>query len=246
MRLSDKVAVITGAGSGIGRATAYLFAKEGAKVVVSDMIVAGGEETVATIKKNGGKAEFVKTDVTKAAEAENLAKVAVQKFGGIDILVNNAGTFAKPTPIEEMDEASWDRVFAVNVKGIMLISKYAIPHIKKATSGAIVNIASMAGITPDAAIGPNGSSKGAVITLTKIMALELAPKTRVNCICPTVVATAMANELPDELKKKIVAGIPMGRFAQPEEIAFAALYLACAESSMVTGFPLWVDGGSGI
>jgi len=251
MRLADKVAIITGASSGIGRSTAYLFAKEGARLVVAnDINVAGGEETAATIKANGGEAIFVKTDVSVASEAEHLVKVTKDKYGKIDILLNIAGVFGsiEGTPIEDADESLWDRVYAVNVKGIFLTTKYVVPEMKKAGGGVIVNVASMAGIRP---VGPRNaayvSSKGAAITLTKALAIELAPDNiRVNCINPFMTDTQMVKQLPEEVVKAAVSTIPLGRIAKPEDIAYAALYLASEESAMLTGMGINVDGGHGV
>lgn len=248
MKLANKVAIVTGASSGIGRSMAQLFAKEGAKVVVAANVnVAGGEETVATIKSNGGEAIFVQADVTIASEAENLAMATQKKYGKIDILVNNAGIFMKETPIEDTDEELWSQLYAVNVKGIFLATKYAVPQMKKAGSGVIINIGSGAANRPLARFAAYVSSKGAVNTLTKALAIELAPNNiRVNCINPAPTETPMIELIPEEARTAIISGIPLRRMAKPEDIAYAALYLASDESSMLTGTSINVDGGDGI
>jgi len=253
MRLTDKVAIITGASSGIGRASAYVFAKEGAKIVVADIDDAGGEETVATIKENGGEAIFVHTDVSKASDAENLIKTTKDKFGKIDILFNNAGVPHKPMPIEDLPESLWDHIFSVNVKGIFLMTKYAFPVMKKAGSGVVINLASISGFRPRPGGSAYATSKAAAILLTKELALEGAPnKIRVNAISPVAAETPMLpGLLPEgvdmnEAKKALVNTIPLGRLAKPEDVAYAALYLASDESSMLTGECISVDGGRGI
>ena len=253
MRLDGKVAVITGAASGIGRASAILFAKEGAKVVVGDVNDAGGDETVKEIKSSGGEAVFVHTDVSIAAEAENLIKVTKEKFGNIDVLFNNAGVAHRPTPIEDFDESLWDRVYAVNVKGIFLMAKYAFPVMKEAGRGSIINLASISGIKPREGSGAYSTSKAAAIHLTKELALEAAKDNiRVNCVNPVAVQTPMfAQFMPEgateEEGKKVLEGtVPLGRLATTEDIAYAALYLASDESAMLTGTSINVDGGRGI
>ncbi|GAH80062.1 unnamed protein product, partial [marine sediment metagenome] len=183
MRLANKVAIITGGGSGIGKVSAYLFAKEGAKVAVAQRTNATGEETVAAINSSGGEAIFVPTDVTIASEVEHLVKVTKDRFGKIDILFNNAGTDHKRTAIENIEESLWDQIYATNVKGIFLATKYVVPGMKRAGGGVIINTASISGVRPRVYSSAYSSSKGAVIVLTKALALELAPHNiRVNCI----------------------------------------------------------------
>lgn len=256
MRLANKVAVITGGGSGIGQASAYLFAKEGAKVVIAQRTVATGEATAAAIRASSGAAIFVRTDVTSARDVEQLVRRTIDTFGRVDILFNNAGTEQKPSPIETMDESGWDQVYAVNVKSIFLVTKYAVPEMKKA-GGVIINTASLLGVRPR---GPNqaayASSKGAVIALTKALAIELAPHNiRVNCLYPTLVDTPLARRVAAEkiketgwaeFKRSYESAVPLKRMATPEDVASGALYLASDESAMLTGACLAMDGGLGI
>lgn len=253
MRLANKVAIVTGAGSGMGRAMSRLFAREGAKVAVADITDSAGEETVRLIKADGGAAIFVHTDVSKPAEVENLIKTTVKTFGKLDILCNNAGVPQRPVPIEATEEAEWDHVYAVNVKGIFLGAKYAIPEMKKGGGGSIINTASIGGVRIRPGHAAYAASKGAVIPLTKALAIELAPhKIRVNCINPVATESPMKDQLAPEgidlkeFERRLISTIPSGRLAKPEDIAYAALYLASDESAMVTGIALGVDGGRGI
>lgn len=253
MRLADKVAIITGAGSGIGRASAILFAKEGAKVAVADINDAGGEATVATIKSNGGKAIFIHTDVSVASDAENLIKATKSEFGKIDVLFNNAGVPQRSMSIESLDESLWDRIYAVNVKGMFLTAKYAVPVMKGAGRGVIINLASSSGIRPRKGSTAYASSKAAAIHLTKTLALELAANNiRVNCINPVAVETPMLAKFGpegvgvEEAKKAVIETIPLGRLAVPDDVAYAALYLASDEAAMLTGTCINVDGGRGV
>jgi len=248
MRLENKVALITGAGSGIGRATAELFAKEGAKVVVADYNAESSQLTVRSIKESGGQATFVQADVSKAIDAERMVRAAVNTYGRLDILHNNAGIFVKPTPAHELTEDIWDRVFDINIKGVWLGCKYAVPELIKAGGGAIVNTASMAGIRGRPYTSAYCASKGAVVMFTKTLAIELAPyNIRVNCICPGAVNTPLIHQLgvtQEQAAAQVLSDQPIPRFARPEEIAQAVLYLAAdGESSYVTGHALQIDGG---
>jgi 3-oxoacyl-[acyl-carrier protein] reductase len=249
MRLSNKVALITGGGSGMGQASAVLFAEEGAKIAVVDIDGKGGQQTVEMVKRKRGDAIFIETDISKASDVERMIKTTVDHFGRVDILFNNAGLPMLPTPVEDITEEQWDKVMAVNVKGIFLGCKYVIPVMKKQGGGVIINTASISGVRPRPGQSAYSTSKGAVILLTKALAVELAPqKIRVNCINPVATETPMLPKLgaTPETAKGIVATIPIGRMAQPKDIAYAALYLASDEASMVTGVGLDVDGGRGI
>ena len=249
MKLSGKVAAITGAGSGMGQATALLFAGEGAKVCVVDIDGKAAERTVGLIKEKGGDAVAITADVAKANDVAMMVKSAVDKYGRVDILYNNAGYPMLPTPLENIEEELWDRIMAVNVKGIFLACKYAVPVMKQQGGGVIINTASISGVRPRPGQSPYATSKAAAIMLTKAFAIELAPyKIRVNCINPTATETAMLPKLgaTEDAKKGIIATIPMGRMALPIDIAYAALYLASDEAAMVTGIGLDVDGGRGI
>lgn len=254
MRLANKVATITGAASGIGRASAIMFAREGAKVVVADINDAGGQETVNTIKANGGQAIYVHTDVTRASDIERMIRTTVSTFGRIDVLFNNAGYYEWPRKLEEITDAEWDMIYTVNVKAIFLAAKFVVPEMKKIGGGVIINTASMAGVRPRGHIA-YGSSKAAVIGLTKGLALQLAPfKIRVNVINPALVETPLMKkflgvERDEDIEKAgrdRIKTIPLGHFAKPDDVAYAALYLASNESAMLTGDEINVDGGSGI
>lgn len=245
MRLKNKVAIITGAGGGIGRATALLFAEEGAKIVVADCVFEAGNQTVSLIKENKGEATFVEIDVTKASDAERMVRRTLDEYGKLDILFNNAGTGGAFAPVIDYPEDDWDRVISVNLKGVFLCSKYSLRAMLEAGKGVIINNASAAGLVGVRLIAGYSASKGGVVQLTKTMALEYASKNiRVNCICPGLVNTPLLFGIGEEairnLSKKAQ---PLGRLCEPEEIARAALYLASDESSFVTGAVLVVDGG---
>lgn len=245
MRLQNKIAIITGAGSGIGRGIALAFIKEGAKVVVADWSEEGGKETVEQIKKKNGEAIFAKTDVSKANDVEQLVKICLDKFGRVDILVNNAGIY-RTYNLHEMSEEDWDETINVNLKSVFLSSKEVISGMLKQDRGKIVNVASIAGLVGFAQSGVYCASKGGIIALTKEMALEYAPKKiNVNCICPGVIKTAMTKDMIADpaTKQFLKSSTPYPRLGEPEDIAMAAVYLASDESDFVNGEVLVVDGG---
>jgi NAD(P)-dependent dehydrogenase (short-subunit alcohol dehydrogenase family) len=249
MQLAGKVAVITGGASGIGRATALLFAREGASIIVADLKPDAGNRVVEEIVQCGGRAIFETVDVTRAADCHRVVESAVREFGRIDVLFNNAGIIRRATVLD-LAEDDWDRVMAVNVKGIYLLSREVIPHMQKAGGGTIINTASGWGLTGGPKAAVYCASKGAVVLLTKAMAIDHgAQNIRVNCICPGDTDTAMLREEAQQLGEDSghflaeSAKRPLGRLGTPEEIAQAALYLATDASSFVTGTALVVDGG---
>jgi 3-oxoacyl-[acyl-carrier protein] reductase len=248
MRLNGKTAIITGAASGFGRASAFLFAREGARLLVADINEASVKETAATINSNGGEAFHIHADVKDAVQVERMVTMALDKLGKIDILFNNAGTGQKTTEVEDIDESEWDNIYAVNVKSIFLAVKYVVPLMKRQGAGVIINTASSTGNRPPTNICAYASSKGAVITLTKALANELAPyNIRVNCISPTIADTPLVHNMySNEFIEQMKEVIPLGRLATSEDVAYAALYLASDESSMVTGTSINPDGGRSI
>jgi NAD(P)-dependent dehydrogenase (short-subunit alcohol dehydrogenase family) len=247
--LSGKVALVTGGASGIGRATALLFAKEGAVVAVADVSKQAGESVAAEIVASGRRALFEPCDVTSAADCHRVVERVVREFGGIDILFNNAGIIRRASVVG-LAEEDWDRVMAVNVKSIYLMSREVIPVMAKAGGGSIVNTASGWGLAGGPRAAVYCASKGAVVLLTKAMAIDHGPqKIRVNCICPGDTDTAMLRNEAQQLGEPSdrflaeAAHRPLRRIGKPEEIAQAALYLASDASSFVTGTALVVDGG---
>ena len=248
-RLTGKRALITGAASGIGRATALLFAREGAAVAVVDVDEAGGQAVAQAIQDEGGRAVFVCCDVTQAEDCRRAVQRTVDEFGGLDILFNNAGIIRRASVIGTPEE-EWDRVMAVNVKSIFLLSKYAIPVMAQAGGGAIVNTSSGWGLVGGRNAVSYCASKGAVVNMTRAMALDHgAQNIRVNCVCPGDTDTAMlrneAQQLGHSEERFLMeaADRPLRRIGQPEDIAQAVLYLASAASAFVTGTILVVDGG---
>lgn len=248
MRLKDKVALITGAGNGIGRETALLFAQEGAAVVVADVVDAAGEKTAADIKAAGGQAVYVRADVSKAADSENMVQVAEKTFGKLNVLFNNAGIMhGDDDNAVTTEEAVWDLTMAINLKGVFFGCKYGIPALKRAGGGSIINTASFVALlgaaTPQIAYT---ASKGGVLAMTRELAIIHARENiRVNALCPGPLRTELLmNFLNTEAKKqRRLVHVPMGRFGEAKEIAYAALYLASDESSYVTGTEFLVDGG---
>jgi 3-oxoacyl-[acyl-carrier protein] reductase len=250
MRLPNKVALVTGAGSGIGRATAALFAREGAHLVLADLSEEAGRATLDEITAAGGEAIFVRADVSNGDDVKRMIDDCVARFGRIDILYNNAGIAMQRTPIEEIDDALFDRIIAVNLRSVHLGAKHAVPHMKRQGGGVILNTGSTAGLRPRVGASSYAASKGAVIAITKALALELAPfKIRVVSINPVAVDTPMLHGIhqgrPEALDGYLTT-IPMGRLNRAEDIANAALYLASDEAFMVTGTAVEVDGGRDI
>lgn len=246
MKLQGKVAIVTGAASGFGRGIAERFAREGARVVVADINDNGADEVAGGLGKN---AIAVACDVSRKAEVQAMVGAAVDTFGGLDILVNNAGTTHKNQPLMDVGEEEFDRIYAVNVKSIYLTTLAVVPLMEKRGGGVIINVASTAGVRPRPGLTWYNGSKGAVITLTKSLAAELAPKKiRVNAINPVMGETGMLTQfmgMPDtpENRTKFLATIPLGRLSRPEDIANAALFFAQPDSDFITGVAMEVDGG---
>jgi len=245
--VQGKIALITGGGSGIGRAAALALAKEGATVAVSDILAAGGEETVRLIQAAGGEATFIKADVAKAAEVEALINKVVQTYGRLDCAVNNAGIEGEMTTTVDCSEENFDRIIAVNLKGVWLCMKHEIPQMLKQGGGAIVNTASVAGLIGFQGLPAYVASKHGVNGLTKTAALEYAKQgIRVNAVCPGVIHTPMLDRLFTSRPgagETIAAMEPVGRLGKPEEIAAAVVWLCSDAASFVTGLPMAVDGG---
>lgn len=246
-RFEGRVALVTGGGSGIGRATSLAFANEGARVVIDDVNVQGGEETLRLIKSAGGDAIFVKADVSKAAEVEAMVHRAIEIYGRIDCAFNNAGVGEPLKRLSKTSEDNWDRVMATNLKGVYLCMKYEIPHMYKQGKGAIVNTASLAGLKGLSGQAAYAASKHGVVGLTKSAALEYAGASiRINAVCPGVIDTPLiAPNMRDrpQVQKAYVDMEPIGRLGKPEEIAAAVLWLCSDEASFVIGSCFSVDGG---
>jgi 3-oxoacyl-[acyl-carrier protein] reductase len=248
MRLSNKIALVTGAGSGFGAGIARTFAREGAKVVIADINEKAAQHVAATI---GRTAIALRADVSQRADVDAAVKATLDAFGGLDILVNNAGINFNRAPLTEVTEEQFDRIFAVNVKSIYLFAQAVVPHFRNAGGGVIINIGSTAGLRPRPGLTWYNTSKGAVNLASKSMAVELAPdKIRVCAIAPTIGETALLATFmggdSDGLRAKFRAGVPLGRLATPQDVANAALFLASDEADFLTGVVLEVDGGKSV
>ena len=249
MRLENKVAIVTGAATGLGESMALLFAREGAKVVIADIDMAGAERTATRIRGEGREALAVRTDISQEADASRLAADAHQTFGRVDILINNAAIFVLKG--FEATEQEFRRSLDVNVIGTALVTKYAIEPMKQSGGGAIVNLASVSSWVAQPNFFVYSASKAAILQMTRNMAMDLAPYgIRVNCICPGTIATAAVHRYRedrgmtmDELNSEIGGKTLLGRVGRPEEVAHAALFLASDEASYITGTHLMVDGG---
>jgi 3-oxoacyl-[acyl-carrier protein] reductase len=249
MKLQGRVAIVTGSGGGFGEGIAKHFAELGAKILVADLRGDEAERVAAEIKAAGGEAVAANIDVTQSADVARMVDLAVSTFGKLDILVNNAGTTHKNSPMLEVDEATFDRVYAVNVKSIYLSAVHAVPVFRRQGSGNILNVASTAGVRPRPGLTWYNGSKGAAILLTKSMAVELAPdKIRVNAVNPVMGETGLLGHfLPagdaEVGRQKVIGTIPLGRLSQPIDIAKACAFLASDEADFITGVCMEVDGG---
>ena len=245
MRLKDKVAIITGGASGIGKATAILFAEHGAKIVVADIDENGANQTVTDIHEAGNEAIYVQTDVTISDNTERMVTETVSTYGKLDILISSAG-IAMRLPVADLPEADWHRCLDVNLTGVYLCAKAAIPAMRRNGGGSIINLSSIYGLVGADVRAAYVASKGGVTNLTRGMALDYAEENiRINCICPGFVETPLVAgvvKTPEEYRK-LADRHPMRRLAQPEEVAYGALYLASDESAFVTGIALPIDGG---
>ncbi|HAL62623.1 MAG TPA: hypothetical protein DCP08_09500 [Chloroflexi bacterium] len=248
LRLQDKVAIITGAGKGIGWGIAKVFSKEGAKVVVVDWDEEAGERTAEEIRQSGGDAIFVNCDVSNEEQVKAMVQATIDKYGRIDVLVNNAGIGVYKSVLEATSD-DWDRCLAVNLKGVFLCSKYAIPHMQAVGKGAIINISSVHSHATVNGVAPYAASKGGITALTRNMAIDYGPAIRVNAIAPGWVLTPLIQSIfdsyddPAEQQRLVEQRQVMKRIGRPQDIGHAAAFLASDEASFITGTQLFVDGG---
>jgi NAD(P)-dependent dehydrogenase (short-subunit alcohol dehydrogenase family) len=252
MDFTGKVALVTGGGGGIGRAAALGFATRGAKVVVVDHDAAAGEASAGIVRQQGGDARFLRADVTRSDDVRNYVQETLDAYGAIDCFFNNAGIEGSVTPIQEYDEAVFDQVIAVNLKGVFLGLRHVLPVMLRQGSGAVVNTASVAGLTGGPGMPAYVASKHGVLGLTKVASADVAPAgIRVNAVCPGPVETRMMRSLeaqrnpsdPESVAHAYRAGIPTGRYATPEEVANAVVYLCSDLADNITGTQLVIDGG---
>ena len=245
MELRDKTAIVTGGGSGLGRGISLLFAKEGANVIVADLSIDGGRETVAAIEADGGRASFVQGDVTNPQYHLDLVAAARSRYGTLDIAVNNAGISSPPTPLAEISLESWDRIIAVNLSGVFYAVRAQIPAMLEGGGGVIVNMASVAGAKALPAVAHYTASKHGLVGLTKSIAVEYAKHgIRANSVGPGFIKTPLVNNFPPEERANLAAVHPMGRMGEVEEVAQLVLWLASPRSSFVTGAFVPVNGGT--
>lgn len=253
MRFKQKSAVVTGSASGFGEAIATSLAAEGANVVVADIDEAGGKRVVGAITGAGGRAVFTRTDVSSATDVKGMIDAAVTQFGGLDILVNNAGFSHRMMPLWELPEEEYERVFATNVRGVFLGCKYAVPVMQGRGGGVIINTASIGAVAPRPWVTAYNATKGAVVVMTRGLAVEVAPfRIRVNAVNPVAAETGFMKgaigleKLPDEARQQLAAQIPLGRLAEPSDVAAAVLFLASDDAAFLTGVCLPIDGGRSI
>jgi 3-oxoacyl-[acyl-carrier protein] reductase len=250
MKLQGKVTLVTGAGSGIGRASALLFAREGARVAAVDLRDDAAKSTAEAIERAGGQALALRADVSRGPDNEAAVAAVVARWGRLDVFYANAGVPQAPTPVEDVDEMVFDRIMAVNVRGVFLGAKHAVPVMKRQRAGVFLATASTSAIRPRPGVQSYSTSKGAVVTLVKSLALELAPfGVRAVAIAPVATETPMLprfsgkEQVDDELLRKYLPTIPLGRLNAPEDVARTALFLASDDAAMITGACLEVDGG---